>query len=39
MRSITALSFGNLGESMNTPLKNPYWNGDHACTVIRLRRQ
>jgi hypothetical protein len=36
---MTALSSRYSGESRKTPVKNPAWNGDHACTVMSWRRQ
>ena len=37
--SIFAFSFGNFSLLRNTPSKNPYWNGDHGCTVMSPSRQ
>ena len=38
-RPMTAFHSGYSGESRNTPVKNPAWNGDHAWIVMSLRRQ
>ena len=37
--SSTRLSSGYLSLPMNTPSKNPYWNGDHGWMVMSLSRQ
>ena len=38
-RSMTAFSSAYSDEPRNTPVKNPAWKGDHACTVMSLSRQ